>query len=199
MKKLIAVVGVLLSFMLAGCSNAGVAATVGNKSITLKDFQAQIDSILQERKAVDTSQMQLETGEDLARSHLSYMIAILVIDSIGEENKVKVSQSEIDAYRNEILTNIGGEANLPNVLVNAAIPADFLDDVLRRDLIIRALSNTEKAKGSDDATINESIKKLVQDKATSLKIVVNPRYGTWDSVSLSVVASEAAGDAVKTK
>ena len=175
------------------------AAKVGSQEITLKDFQAQVDTILAERKSVDTSQMQLETGEELARSHLSYLIANMIIESIGTDQKINVSKADIDAYRSEILTNIGGEANLAGVLVNAAIPQSKLEDVLRRDLIIRKITEAEKAKGSDDATISTTIKKLVQDKATALKVTVNPRYGKWDDTSLSVVAAEPAGDAVKTK
>jgi len=198
-KKIVSIITIALALALTGCSSMNVAAKVGPKEITLKEFQSQIDTILSERKSVDTSQMQLETGETLSRSHLSYLIANLIIESIGEDQKIAVSKADIDAYRSEILTNIGGEANLSSVLVNAAIPTDKLEDVLRRDLIIRKLTENEKAKGSDDATISESIKKLVSDKATALKVVVNPRYGKWDGTSLSVVAAEPAGDAVKTK
>ena len=176
-----------------------VAAKVGAKEISLKDFQSQIDSILSERKAVDTSQMQLETGDALTRSHLSYLIANLIIETIGQEQKISISKADIDAYKSEILTNIGGEKNLSGVLVNAAIPTNRLEDVLRRDLIIRKLTENEKAKGADDATVSAAIKKLVTDKAAALKVVVNPRYGKWDSSTLSVVASEPAGNAVKTK
>lgn len=175
------------------------AAKVGSQSITLKDFQSQIDSIIAERKAVDTSQMQLETGEDLARSHLSYMVANLIIQSIGADQKIAITKADLDAYKSEIFANIGGEANLASVLVNAAIPQKALEDVLRRDLIIRKITEAEKAKGSDDATISETVKKLVQDKASSLKVTINPRYGKWDDTTLSVVAAEPAGDAVKTK
>lgn len=199
MKKIATIITIAFALLLSGCSTMNTAAKVGAKEITLKDFQAQIDSILAERKSVDTSQMQLETGETLARSHLSYLIANLIIESIGEDQKIAVSKADIDAYRSEILTNIGGEANLSSVLVNAAIPVNKLEDVLRRDLIIRKITDAEKAKGSDDATISSTIKKLVQDKATALKVTVNPRYGKWDDTTLSVVAAEPAGDAVKTK
>ena len=112
---------------------------------------------------------------------------------------IAITKADLDAYKSEIFANIGGEANLASVLVNAAIPQKALEDVLRRDLIIRKITEAEKAKGSDDATISETVKKLVQDKASSLKVTINPRYGKWDDTTLSVVAAEPAGDAVKTK
>jgi uncharacterized protein YejL (UPF0352 family) len=198
-KKIATIITIAFALLLSGCSSMNTAAKVGSKSITLKDFQGQIDSIIAERKAVDTSQMQLETGEDLARSHLSYMVANLIIQSIGEDQKIAITKADLDAYKSEIFANIGGEANLASVLVNAAIPQKALEDVLRRDLIIRKITEAEKAKGSDDATISETVKKLVQDKASALKVTINPRYGKWDDTTLSVVAAEPAGDAVKTK
>ena len=199
MKKIATIITIAFALLLSGCSSMNTAAKVGSQSITLKDFQSQIDSIIAERKAVDTSQMQLETGEDLARSHLSYMVANLIIQSIGADQKIAITKADLDAYKSEIFANIGGEANLASVLVNAAIPQKALEDVLRRDLIIRKITEAEKAKGSDDATISETVKKLVQDKASSLKVTINPRYGKWDDTTLSVVAAEPAGDAVKTK
>jgi len=85
------------------------------------------------------------------------------------------------------------------VLVNASIPSSGLDDVLRRDLVLRKISEKETAAGADEASVNEKIQTLVTDKANALKVTVNPRYGTWDAKTLTVVATEPAGDAVTDK
>lgn len=184
---------------LTGCSKVDSAATVGDAQIALSDLQSQVDLILSEREGVDTSQMQLEDGEALTRSQLSYMISNLIIEGVAKDEKIEITTSEIEAYKTEIYTNIGGQENLPNVLVSAAIPSTSLDDVLRRDLILRKIGEKQSAAGSDDAAVNASIQKLVTDKANSLKVTVNPRYGTWDVNTLTVVASEPAGDAVTDK
>ena len=184
---------------LTGCSKVDSAATVGDAQIALSDLQSQVDLILSEREGVDTSQMQLEDGEALTRSQLSYMISNLIIEGVAKDEKIEITTSEIEAYKTEIYTNIGGQENLPNVLVSAAIPSSSLDDVLRRDLILRKIGEKQSAAGSDDAAVNASIQKLVTDKANSLKVTVNPRYGTWDVNTLTVVASEPAGDAVTDK
>jgi PBP1b-binding outer membrane lipoprotein LpoB len=185
---------VLLAVALAvtGCSNVDSAATVGDKEIALSDLQSQVDLILKEREGVDTSQMQLEVGEALTRSQLSYMISNAIIEDVAKDENIEISASEI-------YTNIGGEANLPNVLVSAAIPSTSLDDVLRRDLILRKLTEQQSAAGADENTINTFIQNLVTDKAKALDVTVNPRYGKWDGSTLSVVATEAAGDAVTDK
>jgi FKBP-type peptidyl-prolyl cis-trans isomerase (trigger factor) len=184
---------------LTGCSNVDSAATVGDTEISLTDLQAQIELINSERKSVDTSQMQLETGDGLSRSQLSYMISNIVIEALAKDEEIKVSNSEIESYKAEIFTNIGGEENLPNVLVSASIPSTAVNEVLRRDLILRKLTEKQVAAGADESSINAAIQKLVTDKANALKVTVNPRYGTWDSNTLAVVAAEPAGDAVTDK
>ena len=198
MKRFLAVV-LAVALAVTGCSKVDSAATVGDQEIALSDLQSQVDLILKERDGVDTSQMQLEVGEALTRSQLSYMISNAIIQDVAKDEKIEISASEIEAYKIEIYTNIGGEANLPNVLVSAAIPSTSLDDVLRRDLVLRKLTEQQSAAGADENTINTFIQKLVTDKAKALKVTVNPRYGKWDESTLTVVATEAAGDAVTDK
>lgn len=199
MKKVFGAILAVAALLLSGCSQVDSAATVGETKIELSELQTQIDTILAERKDVDTSQMQLETGEALTRSQLAYMISNLIIDEVAKSEKIQVSNSDLEAYRVEIYANIGGEANLPNILVNASIPSSSLEEVLRRDLVLRKLSERETAAGGDSAAVNEKIQGLVTEMANKLKVTVNPRYGTWDPTTLTVVAAEPAGDAVTDK
>ena len=199
MKKSLALVFALIAFVLSGCSQVNSAATVGDQEIALKELQSQVDLILSERNAVDTSQMQLETGEDLTRTQLSYLISNLIIEELAKEQNIEITASELESYKSQIFENIGGEANLPNVLVNASIPSTGLEQVLRRDLVLRKISEKESAAGADESTVNSKIEALVTEKAKSLKVTINPRYGVWDVKTLSVVAAEPAGDAVTDK
>lgn len=199
MKKVFGAILAVAALLLSSCSQVDSAATVGETKIELSELQTQIDTILAERKDVDTSQMQLETGEALTRSQLAYMISNLIIDEVAKSEKIEVSNSDLEAYKVEIYANIGGEANLPNILVNASIPSSGLEEVLRRDLVLRKLSERETAAGGDSAAVNEKIQGLVTEMANKLKVTVNPRYGTWDPTTLTVVAAEPAGDAVTDK
>lgn len=193
------ILALFLGLTLTGCSGVDSAATVGSTKISLKELQSSVDTILAERGKVDTSQMQLQTGADLTRAQLTFMISTMVIEKVAADQKISITSADVEAYKTQIYVNIGGSKNLPGVLVNAAIPSTSLDSVLRRDLILQKISDAEKAKGSDDATVSAAIQKLVVDKADQLKISVNPRYGTWDSTTFSVVAKEPAGNAVTTK
>jgi hypothetical protein len=197
-KYLIAVLASLALF-LTGCAQMKSAATVGDVDITLETLQSQVDSILAQRNEVDTSQMQLESGEALTRNQLSFMISNILIDEIAKDASIEIAKSELEAYKAEIYQNIGGEEMLPSVLANASIAREALDAVLRRDLILRKISSAATEAGSDDAAVNQLIEGLVSEKANSLKIVINPRYGVWDSKTFSVIPSEPAGDAVTDK
>jgi len=153
-KKVLALILALATIFMAGCSQVNSAATIGDRKIALDDLQTQVDLILLEREGVDTSQMQLESGEALTRSQLSYMISNIIIEELAKDQKIEITPSELESYKAQIFANIGGEA---------------------------------------------MIQSLVTEKANALKVVVNPRYGTWDAENLTVVAAEPAGDAVTDK
>jgi len=62
-KKVISIAAVSVALLLTGCSQVSSAATVGSVKISQSTVQSSIDGIMAERGTVDTSQMQLESGE----------------------------------------------------------------------------------------------------------------------------------------
>ena len=196
MKKILALVAVAATFVLTGCSQVGAAATVGDTKITQATVQGSIDSILAERAKVDTTQMQLETGESLNRGQLRFHLLSTLLREVGAELKLTVSKAEIDTRRASILDQVGGAASLPTALVNAGIaPADF-------DIYIEAISYSDKigqklvAAGVTEDQVGTELQKLVVAKAKELGVTVNPRYGKWDATVADVVATDSASPAV---
>lgn len=198
MKKLTVLLA-SLALLLTGCARMDSAATVGTTEIKLETLQGRVDAILAERLKIDTSQMRLESGDVLARSQLTFLISNIILDEIAKDIEIEVSNSDLEAYRLEIYGSIGGERRLPEVLVNASIAPDALNDVLRRDLILRKIGTTLAESGADDATINQAIQTLVTRKSDEIRVVVNPRYGIWDAATISVIGTEPAGNAVTNK
>jgi len=197
--KKLAVLLASLALLLTGCARMDSAATVGTTAIKLETLQGRVDAILAERLKFDTTQMRLESGDVLARSQLAFLISNIILDEIAKDTDIAVSNSDLEAYRLEIYGSIGGEPRLPEVLVNASIAPEALNDVLRRDLILRKIGTTLAESGADDATINQAIQTIVTRKSDELKVVVNPRYGIWDPATISVIGTEPAGDAVTNK
>ena len=196
MKKILAIVAIATTLLLTGCSQVGSAATLGSTKISQATVQSSIDAILAARQGVDTSQMQLDTGEALNRGQLRFHLLTALLREVGKEIKLSVSKAEIDTRRQSIIDQVGGEEALPNALVGAGIaPKDFnqyIEAISLSDKISQALS----AAGVTEADMGAQIQKLVVAKAKELGVTVNPRYGKWDGTVADVVASDAAGTAV---
>lgn len=196
MKKILALVAVATTLLLTGCSQVGSAATLGSTKISQATVQSSIDAILASRNGVDTSQMQLDTGEALNRGQLRFHLLTALLREVGKEIKISVSKAEIDTRRQSITDQVGGADALPNALVGAGIaPKDFdqyIEAISLSDKISQALSSA----GVTEADMGAQIQKLVVAKAKELGVTVNPRYGKWDGTVADVVASDAAGTAV---
>jgi len=195
-KKILALVAVATTLLLTGCSQVGSAATLGSTKISQATVQGSIDAILAARQGVDTSQMQLETGEILNRGQLRFHLLTALLREVGKEIKLSVSKAEIDTRRQGIIDQVGGEEALPNALVGAGIAPNDFDQYIEAILISDKITQALTAAGVTEADMGAQISKLVVAKAKELGVTVNPRYGKWDATIADVVASDAAGTAV---
>jgi hypothetical protein len=195
-KKILAVLTIASALLLTGCSQSNEAATVGDFKITQTELQSSIDSVVSERTEVDTSQMQLETGEGLNRGQLRFKILMHTFDEIAKELKIEVTSSEITAKKSELIQSVGGEAELPKNLVNAAIAKQDFDAYVRAIVISEQISAALAESGVPEAEVSSRVGELLSAKTKSLGVTVNPRYGVWDNEVGDVVASNVTGDAV---
>jgi hypothetical protein len=196
MKKILAITAAVATFLLAGCSQVGAAATVGDTKITQATVQASVDAILSERTKVDTTQMQLETGSSLNVSQLRFHLLGTLLRELGQELKLNVTKAEIDSRRASILEQVGGEAALPNALVNAGIAPQDLDRYIEAIAYSDKISQKLTAAGVTEDQLGQEIQKLVVAKAKEIGVTVNPRYGKWDATTADVVAADSAESAV---
>ena len=184
------------ALLLAGCSQVGAAATFGDTKITQATVQGSIDSTLAERAKVDTTQMQLETGEVLNRSQLRFHLFSAILRAVGEELKLEVTKAEIDTRRASILEQIGGVESLPSALVNAGIAPEDLDKYIEALSFSDKISQALVASGVTEDQISAEIQKIIAAKANELGVTVNPRYGKWDPTVADIVENDPASSAV---
>lgn len=198
MKKILALIGALSLVGLTACGSVNSAATLGDITITQEQLQTSVDQLLTERAAVDTSQMQLESGATLNRSQLRFQVITTIFDEIAKELKINLTDSEITASRANLITQSGGEAALPSNLVAAQIATSNFDRYIRANLISNKLNEALLATGVAETELNARISQLINAKAKQLEISINPRYGTWDAEVGDIVEIDSAGDAVTT-
>ncbi len=196
MKKILTALVVATGLLLTGCSNVDAALTMGDTKITTAELQATADLILAERTKVDTSQMQLDTGEVLLRNQLNFQLLLAGFSEIAKELDIRVTSSEIAGRRAEIVEQVGGAEALPAALVSASIaPGDF-DGYIRAMLTTQKLTQALIQTGVPEADTQTRVQQLFVAKVNELKVEVNPRYGAWDATTGQIVAANAAGDVV---
>ena len=196
MKKILAVLAIASGFLLTGCSQSNEAASIGGFKITQTEVQSSIDAVMAERAKVDSSQMQLESGEALNRGQLRFKILMHTFDEIAKELKIEVTSSEIESKKAALIESVGGKTELPKNLVNAAIAQQDFDSYVRAIVISDQVSAALAASGVADADVGAKVGQLLTAKAKSLGVKVNPRYGVWDSEAGDIVAANVTGDAV---
>ena len=197
MKKILAVLTIASALLLTGCSQTNQAATIGDFKISQTELQSSIDAVMAERTKVDSSQMQLESGEALNRGQLRFKILMHTFDEIAKELKIEVTSSQIGAKRASMIQSLGGEAELPKNLVNAAIALQDFDAYVRAIVISEQISAALAQAGVAQEEISNKVGELLNAKAKSLGVKINPRYGVWDNEAGDVVAANVTGDAVK--
>jgi hypothetical protein len=195
-KKILALLGVISVLALSGCGKVDSAATVGDITISQASAQSIIDEVLAERTKLDTSQMQLQSGNALNRSQLRFTIVTTLFDEIAKELKLEISSTEIEKAKADLIAQSGGQEALAKNLVAAEIAPSNFDNYVRAIITSNKLQEALKASGVSDADVSARITQLINAKAAELKVEVNPRYGTWDQDTGDIVATDEAGSAV---
>ena len=197
MKKILAVLSIASALLLTGCSQNNEAATIGDFKISQTELQSSIDAVMAERTKVDSSQMQLETGEELNRGQLRFKILMHTFDEIAKELMIEVTSSQIETMRATLINSLGGESELPKNLVNAAIALQDFDAYVRARVISEQVATALSQAGVADEEVSAKIGDLLNAKAKTLGVKINPRYGVWDNEVGDVVAANVTGDAVQ--
>ncbi len=198
MKKFISIAAISAALLLTGCSQVSSAASVGSVKISQATVQSSINNIMSERSEVDSSQMQLETGENLNRSQVRFHVLSLLLSKVAEKLDFEVTKAEIDTRRASIIEQVGGEAGLPIALVGAGIAAKDFDLYLQSIIISDKLSQALETSGIPADQVGAAIQRLIVEIAQENKVTINPRYGAWDALNADVVPVDSAGSAVTT-
>jgi hypothetical protein len=195
-KKILALLGVISVLALSGCGKIDTAATIGSITISQASAQSTIDEVLAERAKVDTTGMQIQSGNALNRAMLRFTIVTTLFDEIAKELKLTTTSTEIDKAKADLISQSGGQSALAKNLVAAEIAPSNFDRYVRAIITSNKIKDALIASGVADADVSARITQLVNAKAAELKVHVNPRYGTWDQETGDIVDTDSAGSAV---
>ena len=187
---------VLAALVLTSCSSMNSAITIGDKEFSTSDVQKPVDEVLRDRKKVDTSQMQLAEADELLRNQAQFYIVGILLDRIAADKKLSVTNADIAARRTEILSQVGGEAELPKALVGASLAQSNLDAYLKILIISEKLSKDIILSGVSSEQAAEEVNKTVVALAKKLGVKVNPKYGKWNPDTASIESGDLTDGAV---
>lgn len=187
---------VLAALLLTSCSSMSSAITIGDKEFSISDIQKPVDEVLRDRKIVDTSGMQLPEADKLLRNQAQFYIVGALLDRIATDKKLSITNADIAARRTEILSQVGGEAELPKALVSASLAQSNLDAYLKILIISEKLSKDIILSGVSSEQAAEEVNKIVVAVAKKLGVKVNPKYGKWNPATASIESGDLTDGAV---
>ncbi len=182
--------------LLTGCASMSSGVSVGDTAFSGQQIQKVVDEILAARKNIDTTQMQLSQGPELLRDQAQFLIVTALLDQIAKEKNIVVTKADVAARRAEVVSNVGGESELPKALVGANLAQSNLDAYLKVLIISERLDRYFINSGTPQAQAPELVAKAVTDIANKLGVEVNPKYGKWNPTNASIDASDATDGAV---
>lgn len=187
---------VLAALVLTSCSSMNSGITIGDREFSSNDIQKPVDEVLRDRKIVDTSGMQLPEADELLRNQAQFYIVGVLLDRIATDKKLSITNADIAARRTEILSQVGGEAELPKALVSASLAQSNLDAYLKILIISEKLSKDIILSGVSSEQAAEEVNKIVVAVAKKLGVKVNPKYGKWNPANASIESGDITDGAV---
>ena len=187
---------VLAALVLTSCSSMNSGITIGDKEFSSNDIQKPVDEVLRDRKIVDTSEMQLPEADELLRNQAQFYIVGVLLDRIATDKNLSITNADIAARRTEILSQVGGEAELPKALVSASLAQSNLDAYLKILIISEKLSKDIILSGVSSEQAAEEVNKIVVAVAKKLGVKVNPKYGKWNPATASIESGDITDGAV---
>lgn len=167
---------------LTGTGDPSTAAVVGERRIATTEIDRNLESIrdsaaFRQQSAGDASgTFVLDAQTQLATA----FVRSAILDVIAERVGVEVSDAEVTEARDALVRQLGGEEAYRSRLAEEGLSESFLLQQLRDQQTQAALQEQI----GPDAQLAEFIRTQVED----VPIEINPRYGQWDPVSLSIVA-----------
>ena len=178
-KKLIALAGVGLVLVLTACSGQSSEASIGDTEVPLSTVQDTINEILKERNKVETEDLTLAAGVELNTNAIRFHVISVIFDDIAEKIEMTVTDAELAARREDIISQIGSEDGLAFALVGAQIAPQDFERYIRTVLLAEKIGAALESQG-ETAADGSGIQNLIIAMGKEQKVDINPRYGSWD-------------------
>lgn len=164
-----------LAPVLTACGSTphpGAAAVVGKDRITVAQLQHQVKDVRDAQQSSPQAEQLLANSTRLNQQTLIHLIQYRIVEKAGRDNGVHVSRRELQEERAQIERANGGAEALRGRFLALGIAPGQIDRALALDLVRTKLDAKLGAERTNQVLIQTS---------ESLRVDINPRYGTWDA------------------
>jgi len=178
---------------LTGCgpAKAGAAVIIDGQRIPISVIQDKVEAVSAARAQHGLEQTAVD---ELAREQIQRLITHEVFLRAGAQHGVTITAGEIDRTIADLEARFGGaEAFQEQVAAQNVAPGDlrtFVQDFLTGEALTDSVSGSATTE-AELAAAQEEINTLLNETAQSLKVQLNPRYGSWDPATGEIKPSES--------
>ncbi len=172
-----------------GAQHPGSAAVVGGRTISVADLQTQVKQVRAAQDKTGQAEQLIGATSDLARSTLNSMVFDQVLDRAATDAGVHIGRGEVQLLEAQSAQQAGGMEALHTALLQqyAVAPAQvdtFFTAQAQAQGIARSL-------GVDLTTQpgQQAVTSAMGTASRELRVDVNPRYGSWNTKTLSLTAA----------
>lgn len=188
----VAALGLVLvtGFALSGCSEskAGAAAVVAGDRIEISTLNAKVDKLEQAFSRNNLSLAGTSAQLEANQAELVQLISRRVVDEAARRNHITLNATQVLAARRTLEARFPSPEALQVRLLQTGVLPGEVDDFVRTEALKPEIAKARGIQlGSADA--QDQLEAYLSDVASSMKITVNPRYGTWDSAKLTTAAA----------
>jgi hypothetical protein len=177
--------------VLSGCSSQ---EPIGSSGLAADSdaFQVTQSLVAEEVAMVQTAlakpPAQPEVG--LAKSNAERLVQDRLIAEEALRLGVSVTQTEIEKGVADLAAARGGKQSLDEAALQAGVPIESIDAVVRTNLLAGAIGQ-HLAPSGDATAQNAAARQALTSLSESTHLKVAPRYGRWDHDSLSIVSDQS--------
>lgn len=165
-------VAVVAALAVGGCGSvrAGTAVRVGDASLSVSDFQSQVQDLVAKAGRRDVGAAELRQAQaSLLRQYVDNQL----IRVVARQQGVSVTGAEVSQVRDQIRSQ--------HVAIPDAMLGDFARWVaLERRLAAKVLGRPPRSR-KDQARADRAIGDMLIKAARRVGVSVNPRYGSWSA------------------
>lgn len=162
---------------LAACDSdqIGAAAVVDGERITVGELQDEVRAF---HELAGTE----PTGDqtDLQRQYLNSTISHMIVEEVGTDVGVSVSEAEIDQFIADQFSELNPEGDLTQLMVDNQLTEDGFRRVIQDQILFNKIA--------DELGGEAPAGQRYEAAAEEMDIEVNPRYGSWDGLQLEAVS-----------